>query len=359
MHMPVRVVVVDGARHVRANLEKVIEATPGFELVGIAMSSDEAVGLVVMTRPDLVLIEVENSSVSGLEATRRIFDLSPSSRIIALTESDDASAITEVIAAGASGYLLRSAPPDELVEQLRWAAQGQAVLSRNLTAAVLTELTRLYQAAEQRAEELHASYLSTVDALAAALGTKDDVSGNHSRRVCDYATILARAIDPSLLEREAVIFGFMLHDVGKIGVPESILLKPGPLSEEERAIMRKHPEMGSGILESVEFLRPDATDVVIAHHECWDGSGYPRGLKGNEIPLGARIFAVTDCFDAMTTDRPYRRALSVLEALEEIQKYADSQFDPDVVQAFFGVRDEIVARMEIDVVPQERSLLQY
>jgi response regulator RpfG family c-di-GMP phosphodiesterase len=352
---PFRVVVVDDTSEVRSVLKDILDATPEFEFAGSASTGKDGVDLVLATRPDLVLMDIEMPGHSGLDAARSIVDLAPLSKVIAWTNHEDPTSITEMIAAGAIGYLLKGASPDELVEHLKWAAEGQPVLSRSLTSAVLSELSRLYRASEQRAEELHTSYLSTVDSLAAALETKDDQTGNHARRVRDYAAILSESIDRRLLEREALVFGFLLHDVGKIGIPEQILMKPGPLDDEEWAVMRRHPEMGARILESIKFLQGDALEIVISHHERWDGRGYPAGMAKEEIPVGARIFAVVDAFDAMTTDRPYRKALSMGAAFDEIVRCSGEQFDPDVVDAFLDIRSEIMARMATDLSPRAEA----
>jgi response regulator RpfG family c-di-GMP phosphodiesterase len=352
MPQPVRVVVVDDTQEVRSVLKTILDGTPGFELSGAASNGPEAVDLVQHTKPDIVLLDIEMPGDGGLEAARRIVDTTPDSKVIAWTNREDPSSITEMIAAGACGYLLKDATAEELVENLRWASEGQPVLSRRLTTAVLGELSRLYRASEQRAEELRISYMSTIDSLAAALETKDDQTGNHARRVRDYATMLAGQVDPKLLEDEALIFGFLLHDVGKIGIPENILTKAGPLDDDEWTIMRKHPEMGAHILESIKFLQGLALDVVISHHERWDGRGYPRGLAGEDVPLGARIFAIVDAFDAMTTDRPYRKAISVGSAIEEIVRCAGEQFDPHIVDAFMNTKGDLMARMADDLGPR-------
>lgn len=344
----VRVFVVDDTAALRAVVREIIQRSEGLELVGEAADGEEAIAKVLELKPDIVLMDVEMPGMDGRTATRTISDKVPETRVIAWTNHEEASFITEMIAAGAFGYLLKGIPPDEFVESLRWAAQGQSVLSRDLTSAVMTELGRLYRHAEQRAEELHDSYLSTVQALAAALETKDDQTGNHAKRVRDYAAILARAFDPGLLEEESLVFGFLLHDVGKIGIPEQILMKPGPLDDEEWTIMRQHPALGAKILESASFLSPHALEVVMSHHERWDGNGYPNRLAKDEIPIGARLFSVVDTFDAMTSDRPYRKGMDALTAVEEIKRCSGSQFDPQIVEAFIACVDSLQARMRQD-----------
>lgn len=337
---------VDDTPHLRDVVRTIISANEGFELVGEASDGSQALQMVQALRPDLVLMDVEMPGMDGRAATRQIAEQAPETRVIAWSNHEEPSYITGMIAAGAFGYLLKGISPREFIESLHWAAQGQSVLSRELTSSVMTELARLYRHAEQRAEDLHDSYLTTVQSLAAALETKDDQTGNHARRVQEYAYTITKNFDPTLLEREALVFGFLLHDVGKIGIPEQILMKPGPLNDAEWSVMRQHPQMGARILEAATFLQPFAIQVVIAHHERWDGEGYPNKLAKEQIPIGARLFSVADTFDAMTSDRPYRKGLPVEAAIAEIERCSGSQFDPDVVEAFKTSKDELSAVIE-------------
>ena len=193
-------------------------------------------------------------------------------------------------------------------------------------------------AAEQALEQLAGSYATTVRALAAALELRDDETGGHAERVTELALELAASIDPGLLDDPELEYGFLLHDLGKIGVPDSILLKPGPLTRREQETMRDHPILGERIVARVPFLRGTARHVVASHHEHWDGAGYPRRLRGEQIPRAARIFAVADAFDAMTNDRPYRAARKAELALAEIERCEGTQFEPVVVEAFLSLK---------------------
>ena len=179
----------------------------------------------------------------------------------------------------------------------------------------------------QMAEKLEMHYIETIEALASALEARDPYTQAHTGRIRELSMGVALSLRIPSDERQAVHLGSLLHDVGKIGISDSILQKNGPLSDDEWATMRRHPEIGERMLRGIDFLRP-ALPVVRHHHERWDGKGYPDGLKGNEIPLPARIVSACDAFDAMTTDRPYREALSVGYALEEIDRVAGSQLDP-------------------------------
>lgn len=344
MSSNIRVVVVDDTANLRALVRTIIEAADGFELVGEAADGLAALEVVAATKPHLVLMDVEMPGMGGDTATKLLAQTHPEVKVIAWTNHAEPSFVTEMIAAGAFGYLLKGIGPTELIESLTWASRGESVLSRDLTSAVMTELGRLYRHSAQRADELHDSYLATVQSLATALETKDDQTGNHAKRVRDYAQILTQRLDASLLERESLIFGFLLHDVGKIGIPEQILMKPGPLNKAEWEVMRRHPEMGLRILDSAVFLRPDALEVVIAHHERWDGEGYPKRLAKDDIPVPARIFAIADTFDAMTSDRPYRKGQPFEAAVSEIERCSGTQFDPQVVDTFLSTKQEIRQR---------------
>ena len=208
------------------------------------------------------------------------------------------------------------------------------------------ELGELYSAERLRSRELQQAlegvremYVATMKSLAQAVEAKDSNTRGHLDRTQAYGLALARRIDPELAARPEVGYGFFLHDIGKVGIPERVLGKPGPLTDEEWEIMRTHPAIGAQIVEPIRFLG-DAVEIVRTHHEWFDGTGYPRGLRREEIPLAARIFSIADSFDAMTSDRPYRRALPLERALDEIRGGAGTQFDPIVVEAFLELIEE-------------------
>ena len=202
------------------------------------------------------------------------------------------------------------------------------------------EIGVLYAAERVRTKELrraldHARemYVATMRSLAQVVEAKDPTTRGHLDRTAHYGVALARRVDPVLANRREVLYGFFLHDIGKVGIPESILCKTGPLNDLEWIVMRSHPHVGAKIVEPIPFMG-EAVEIVRSHHERFDGGGYPAGLRGEEIPLGARIFAIADAFDAMTSDRPYRRALPTEEAVEQIRAGSGTQFDPVCVDAF-------------------------
>jgi ribonuclease P protein subunit RPR2 len=201
------------------------------------------------------------------------------------------------------------------------------------------DLRETFKQERARAQELQRSYMATVRALANAVEARDAYTGHHAERVAAYGLAIAAAAGLDVEAQPELEFGFLLHDVGKVAIPDAILYKPEPLTVEEQRLMARHPRIGWEILRDVEFLG-EARLVVLHHHERWDGEGYPDGLRGEEIPLPARVFAVADTLDALTTDRPYRAASTLAAAREIIAAEAGTQFDPRVVDALATVPDE-------------------
>jgi putative nucleotidyltransferase with HDIG domain len=203
------------------------------------------------------------------------------------------------------------------------------------------DLRETFKQERTRAQELRDSYTMTVRALANAVEARDAYTGKHAERVAAYGLEIASAVGLKLSREPQMEFGFLLHDVGKVAIPDAILFKPERLSAEEEALMRRHTVIGADIVADIDFLG-SARDVIRSHHERWDGDGYPDGLAREAIPLAARVFALADALDAVTTDRPYRPARSLAVAREEIDRGAGTQFDPVVVEAFHSVPDERV-----------------
>ena len=205
----------------------------------------------------------------------------------------------------------------------------QKVLELEQAQAQLREYARDIAETYRRLQQ---TYLETLDSLAAAVEGRDGMTAGHSHRVAHYAGVLGDTLGLPSSARRDLHYGSLLHDIGKIGIPDAILNKPGKLTDAEWEIMRRHPEIGTRMVAGVEFLRP-ALPIILAHHERWDGGGYPHGLAGEAIPLGARIFQVADTLDAIVSDRPYRRGQPLEVALAEIRRHAATQFDPMVVEA--------------------------
>ncbi len=213
-----------------------------------------------------------------------------------------------------------------------------AVFARDLNEVIGRERDRRREV-EETLRMLQGAYTEMVKTLASVVETKDSYTRYHLDRTYQYAMTLTKRIAPELAHDATIGYGYLLHDIGKIGIPEAVLNKQGPLTDEEWAVMKTHPLIGVQVVKPIKFLG-DAVNVIRSHHERWDGKGYPEGLKGEEIHLAARIFTVVDTFDAMTSDRPYRRGLPVEVALEEIERCASAQFDPHVASEFVKLCEE-------------------
>jgi putative nucleotidyltransferase with HDIG domain len=231
----------------------------------------------------------------------------------------------------------------ELARREREAADNALQLER-----YAADLRETFKEERARTQQLTRSYMATVRALSNAVEARDAYTGKHAERVAAYGIEIARALGLPRPDAPEIEFGFLLHDIGKVAVPDSILYKPGALTVEERALMARHPVVGAEIVSDIEFLT-EAAKVVRSHHEHWDGSGYPDGLAGDEIPVAARVFAVADVLDALTTDRPYRPGLPLREAREMIVAESGSHFDPEVVEAFNAIDDETIERIGREV----------
>ena len=323
-----------------------------------AGSVPEAQARIDAARPDLIVLDLRLPGESGADLCARLKS-APETRaipIVLLTGADiDEARLAQ--SAGAEALVRKPFSPLELlavVERLmQRGARVPAVRPRPIEDSDDEELLlyardlRHMLAIERRQRALlDDSYLETVTALATALEWKDaGRPHDHSRRVVRYALDLLDVIDPGLAERDrGTEYGFLLHDVGKIAIPDVILNKPGPLTTEERERMQQHTILGERMLAGVALLRGDGIRVVRSHHERWDGDGYPDRLRGDEPPLAARVFAVADALDAMTSDRPYRAALGWTAAREEIVAQSGRQFDPDVVDAFRACEQRLAAR---------------
>lgn len=291
---------------------------------------------------DLVLSDIVMPEMDGLKLLAELRMADPDVPAIMVTAMHDISIALEAIRAGAYDYILKPFEKDQLYLSVRRALEHRRLVMENRTyqsdlEQLVAERTRQLSIALQ---DLEQSYDYTLEALGGALDAKDAETEGHCQRVTAFTITIAKAmgVDNSLLRQ--IARGAFLHDIGKMGVPDQILRKPGPLTPEERAIMRRHCDIGYAVLERIPFLK-EAAEIVLAHQEFFDGTGYPRGLKGEQIPLGARIFAVADTLDAMISDRPYRKALPISAARDEIRRFSGTQFDPQVVKVFLAQPEEL------------------
>ena len=336
-----------------AGLRALLRTT--FEVVDIevdeAESTREAERRIAARRPDVLVLDVLMPGETGLEFCRRLKDEPATSGIpVVLLTGSEGGTMAASDAAGADAFMKKPFSPLELlavVERLAGGLYGvpfRAGKKKDPEEQLLLyarDLRHLLEIERGQRVLLQDAYRETVGALASALESKDTGTRAHSQRVQQYAVALAQTIAPDLAADPGAQYGFLLHDVGKIGIPDDVLRKPGPLTNEERRLMQNHTILGEQMLGGIAFLQGEGVRVVRSHHERWDGGGYPDGLARDEIPLGARIFAVADTLDAMTTNRPYRPAGPWDDASDEIVAEAGRQFDADVVDAFRGCEAEL------------------
>ena len=333
-----RILVVDDDPTLRLLL-RVTLAADEFEIEEVA-SAEEAREVARFWRPAVVLLDVQLPGLDGLSFCRQLTagrDNPPA--VILLTGT--ATPPAEAQKVGARAILHKPFSPLDLIALIdgldempteRLVSRSEGDAEQLLVYA--RDLSRIVEVERSQRRLLQHAYRQTVAALADALEAKDPGTGLHAQRVQHYAVALTEMVEPRLLDDASLEYGFLLHDVGKIGVGDQILNKPGPLSPAERDLIELHPAIGVEILSGVGLLEGEGIGVVGSHHERWDGGGYPAGLAGDRIPLGARIFALADALDAMTSDRPYRAALTWEKATDEVLSHDGSQFDPKVVRAF-------------------------
>jgi response regulator RpfG family c-di-GMP phosphodiesterase len=317
-----------------------------FEVEGLtveeAPSAAVAARRIAASPPRAIVLDIGMPGVDGLTFCEQL-KANPRTSQIPIVLLSGLGGETELRArnSGADGYLRKPFSPLELLDLMQRLTNEVRVPlaevpvgeSDTQLLAYAADMRRLLQSALRQQSLLQLAYRETVSALAAALAAKDSGTGVHSQRVVSYADELTLEVDPTLLDDPSLEYGFLLHDLGKLAVPDRILQKPGPLRSGERRTMQQHARVGTEMLTEVPVLNGEGLKVVRSHHERWDGSGYPDRLEASEIPLGARVFAVADALDAITSDRPYRRASEWETALDEIKRQSGRQFDPDVVEA--------------------------
>jgi putative two-component system response regulator len=335
-----RILIVDDEAPIRALLGEHLRQE-GYE---VTLAPNGAEGLEALDKAEfeLVLTDVRMPGMSGLELLAEIVRKHPAVGVLMLTACEDLTLAVNAMRIGALDYVLKPFRLAEITLSVQEALERRRNQMEQTQRMRLLEDTVNERTVELRRllDRLHDASENTLEALVAALDAREHETQAHSKRVSELTLFLAREMSVDAWQLDVIRRGAMLHDIGKIGIPDSILLKPGKLTGEEWVEMQKHPQIGYWILDGIEALKP-ASDIVLSHHERFDGTGYPQKLRGDEIPLGARIFSVTDCFDVMTSDRPYRKALSYEDARTEISKFSGSQFDPQVVQCFLQVPSQV------------------
>jgi putative nucleotidyltransferase with HDIG domain len=345
--MPDRILVVDDEEPIREIVASMLgaagyackQAGSGMEALAVLTSGDEF---------ELLLSDLMMPDLDGIGLLERTKEKYPDMPVVMVTAVHDISVALAAIRNGAYDYLLKPFEREQLLNTVSRALENRRLklenrnYQMNLESLVEARTNQLQTAKanlERAMENLEQSYDITLEALGDALDLKDAETEGHSKRVTAYTIAIGRAMGLPREQIAVIARGAFLHDIGKMAIPDAILRKPEKLTPEEVAIMQEHSYRGYQMLKKIPFLA-EASEIVYAHQERFDGSGYPRGLKGEEIPLGARIFAIADALDAITSDRPYRPSQSLVAAREEIVKWSGRQFDPEIVKVFLEMPDK-------------------
>ncbi len=332
-----KILVVDDEATVRNVVSNLLERS-GYRTLTARGGAEALEWLQIDPTIDVIMSDVMMPGLDGLSLLDQIGIDHPSLPVVMFTAVHDIHVATSAFRRGAVDYLLKPFERSHLINVVTRAVEHgllrrqNATYRQNLEEIVSARTRRLRGAME----DLERSYDITLEAMGDALDLRDAETEGHSRRVTAYTTMLARELGLTSEELKIIARGAFLHDIGKIATPDSILLKPVRLTDIEMAEMRKHCERGYEMVRKIPFLR-DASEIVYAHQETFDGTGYPRHLQGKEIPLGARIFSIADTLDAITSDRPYRKGRSFTEAREEIKRCSGNQFDPEIVEVFLSI----------------------
>src|SRR5579883_1816411 len=353
-----RILVVDDETPMRDVMCSILTQA-GYDCYPVASGREAMAALRSGENISIVLSDLIMEGVDGLTLLAQMKEEHPEIPVVMVTAVHDLSVALAAIRNGAYDYLLKPFEKEQLLAMVRRALETRRLQRENLEyqtkleslVAARTEMLRKALA------DLERSYDITLEALGDALDLKDAETEGHSKRVTAYTVALARAMGLAPSEIRIIARGAFLHDIGKMAIPDAILLKPGKLTSDEQALMREHCVRGYQILSKIPYLR-EAAEIVYTHQEHYNGSGYPRSLKGNEIPLGSRIFAVADTLDAITSDRPYRRAQSIEIARREIQRCSGTQFDPKVVDVYLSMPNRLwmELRREISLHPRFSSV---
>lgn len=330
------ILVVDDEEGSREALRMILKES---HAVVVAKDGEECLDQVRRERPSLVLLDVRLPGMDGIEVLQRIKKICPEIPVIIVSAVGTHKTVIDALKLGAVDYVAKPLDVLQVRDTVRRAllqTECEKTLGRPASPQGIPTVE----------EVLEATYLNVIKTLCKILVKKDPYTRQHSQHVTHYALLIGRALGFSKEELLVLEQAALLHDIGKIGVPDHILRKPGPLTENEWELMRQHPDIGQEILEHIKVLHLEQ-NMVRHHHERYDGKGYPDRLKGEEIPIYSRILSVADSFHAMVSDRPYRKALSTEVAVEELKKNSGTQFDPKLVETFIqALQDEGVYRPE-------------
>ena len=337
-----RVLIVDDEASVRKVMAAVLTQ------VGVscetAASAEEALRVLETREMDAVISDLQMPGMSGMDLLAKVRQSYPQTVFLMVTGVDDTRVGIQAMRQGADDYIVK---PQQVDANIVLASLTRALHVKRLEQEVENYRHHLEEIVAEQTQQLREalrqierSYDHTLEVLGAAIDLRDSPTAGHSRRVFLYSIEIAKAMGGLENQMRNIAMGAWLHDIGKLAISDAILLKPGPLTDEEREIMQRHVQIGYDLVKGIPFLA-DAAEIIFAHHERCDGSGYPRGLKTEEIPVGARIFAVADTFDAMTSDRPYRRALPFETSREVIERGAGKHYDSQVARVFLSIPGEI------------------
>ncbi len=352
---PARILVVDDEPQIRTMIAATLECH-GYD-VRMAASGREAIELLAKNDFDLVLTEVAIRDWDGIALMEDIQAQQPRLPVVMVTAVHEISVAIDSMHRGAYDYLLKPFEREHLLATVERALEHRRTLleshsyRQELEQAVQARTELLHQAME----ELEHSYDVTLEALGDALDLRDSETEGHSKRVTAYTIMLARAMEVSPAKIKVIARGAFLHDIGKMAISDDILRKPRSLSTDEMTIMRDHSTLGYHILRKIPYLS-EAAEIVFTHHEHHDGTGYPGGLSGSGIPIGSRIFAIADAFDAITSDRPYRKARSIDAARKEIMRCSGTQFDPDIVEVFLRFPNALWRELRAEITGKNKLL---
>jgi putative nucleotidyltransferase with HDIG domain len=349
-----RILIVDDEPQVRTIMAAVLERE-GYRPI-LAQDSTDAIAHIEKDAPfDLVLFDIVMNTHDGTDMIEKVRSFYPDTPMVVVTALRDVNAVISAMRRRAYDYLLKPFKAEQLL-----LIVGRALEHHRLTQQNTMARENLEKLVAARTDLLHAAisdleqaYDITLEALGDALDLKDAETEGHSRRVTAYTIALARAMGLKGETIRTISRGAFLHDIGKMAIPDAILLKPGKLDRQEQAMMREHCYRGYQILRKIPFLQ-EAAQIVYSHQERFDGTGYPRRLKGEQIVLGARIFAVADTLDAITSDRPYRRADTFEAARKEILRCSGTQFDPEVVKIFENLPDRLWEDLQAEITHHAR-----
>src|SRR2546425_3327824 len=349
-----RILIVDDEETIREIVSSMLtsanfncrQAASGMEALALLDSGEEF---------ELMLSDLMMANLDGIGLLEKTKERFPDMPVVMVTAVHDISVALAALRNGAYDYLLKPFEREQLLATVRRALENRRLKLENRE--YLTNMELLVEARTEQLRKamgnLERSYDITLEALGDALDLKDAETEGHSKRVTAFTIAIARALGLSSDEIRVIARGAFLHDIGKMAIPDNILRKPDKLTPDEVTIMREHCFHGYQILKKIPFLA-EAAEIVYSHQERFDGTGYPRGLKGEQIPLGARMFSLADTLDAMTSNRPYRAALPDSAAREEIMRWAGRQFDPEIVKVFLSMPEHIWPALRKDVAAQIR-----